>query len=123
MSPASNTTPAAARRVAVVTAAAGRRPEGESSGNPELWRGIDQAHIMGVELIVAVLFWSWVGHLVDGWLGSTPWFTVFGALLGNAAGLYLIYLRSQRIDAAAVDRAAASDDRLASRPGGHTRGF
>ncbi|MEX2551208.1 MAG: AtpZ/AtpI family protein, partial [Nitriliruptoraceae bacterium] len=94
----------------------------EPTGNPELWRGIDQAHIMGVELIVAVLLWSGIGYLIDGWLGSMPWFTVFGALLGNVAGLYLIYLRSQRIDALASAPIAPAESDQASGPGGHVRG-
>jgi len=123
MSPAGSPTPTptAARRVATGVAA-GQQPAAEPSGNPELWRGIDQAHLMGVELIVAVLFWGGIGYLVDGWLGSTPWFTAFGALLGNVAGVYLIYLRSQRIDAAASERAASVGDRVGTGPGGHSRG-
>ncbi len=124
MSPAGNATPAASRPVAAVVAG-GRQVGPEPSGNPELWRGIDQAHVMGVELIAAVLFWGGAGYLVDGWLGSMPWFTVFGALLGNVAGLYLIYLRSERIDAAASERAGTVPgraDRADRRPGGHTRG-
>ncbi len=127
MSPAGNATPAAARPVAGAVAG-GRQVEPEPSGNPELWRGIDQAHVMGVELIAAVLFWGGAGYLVDGWLGSMPWFTVFGALLGNVAGLYLIYIRSERMDAAATERAATvagradRADRADHRPGGQSRG-
>ncbi len=124
MSPAGTATPAAARPVGAAVPG-GRQVEPTPSGNPELWRGIDQAHVMGVELIAAVLFWGGAGYLLDGWLGSMPWFTALGALLGNAAGLYLIYLRSQRIDTAASERAATVADRAARadhRPGGHTRG-
>lgn len=121
MSPAGTSTPAAARPVATGVAGVGDAAS-EPSGNPELWRGIDQAHMMGVELIAAVLFWGGLGYLVDGWLGSTPWFTAFGALLGNVAGLYLIYLRSQRMDAGTSRRAASPDDRVGLGPGGRTRG-
>lgn len=127
MSPAGSATPAAPRPVAAAVARP-RQVEPEPSGNPELWRGIDQAHVMGVELLAAVLFWGGVGYLLDGWLGTSSWFTVFGALLGNVAGLYLIYLRSQRIDGAASERAATVPgpadlaDRADRRPGGLTRG-
>lgn len=51
---------------------------------------------MSVELIAAILTWTGIGWLVDEWLGTMPWFLVGGALLGNAAGLYLIWLRSGR---------------------------
>lgn len=127
MSPAGIATPAAPRPV-TAAAAGPRQAEPEPSGNPELWRGIDQANVMGVELIAAMLFWGGAGYLIDGWLGTSPWFTMFGALLGNAAGLYLIYLRSQRLDAAAGERAATVPSpaeltaRADHRPGGHTRG-
>jgi F0F1-type ATP synthase assembly protein I len=62
------------------------------------WGGIDQGNVMSMELLSAVLLWAGVGYLVDRWLGTEPWFLAIGALLGNAAGIYLIYLRSRRMD-------------------------
>jgi len=53
---------------------------------------------MGTELIAAILTWSAVGWVVDQWLGTRPWFLVSGALIGNAAGLYLVWLRSGRME-------------------------
>jgi F0F1-type ATP synthase assembly protein I len=38
--------------------------------------------------------------LIDRWLGTPPWFLVIGALVGNVAGIYLIWLRAGRMDAA-----------------------
>jgi ATP synthase protein I len=64
---------------------------------------------MGVELVAAVLTWSGIGWLVDRWLGTEPWFLAVGALVGNAAGIYLIWLRSGRMqDAAVAEREAGS---------------
>ena len=63
-------------------------------------RGLDQSSVMGVELIAATLTWAGIGWLVDRWLGTEPWFLVIGALVGNAAGLYLVWLRGLRMDAA-----------------------
>lgn len=63
-------------------------------------RGLDQSSVMGVELIAATLTWAGIGWLVDSWLGTGPWFLAIGALLGNAAGLYLIWLRGRRMDEA-----------------------
>ncbi|MEX1162045.1 MAG: AtpZ/AtpI family protein [Nitriliruptor sp.] len=69
--------------------------------------GLDAASVMGVELMAATLTWSGIGWLVDRWLGTPPWFLAIGALLGNAAGIYLIWLRSGRMqDAAIADREA-----------------
>jgi F0F1-type ATP synthase assembly protein I len=83
----------------------GREDEGERSANAALWRGLDHAHMMQVELLVALLIWGGVGWLADRWLGSGPWLTILGALVGYAAGFYLIWLRSQRMDAEdAADR-------------------
>lgn len=73
-----------------------RPPEGRESTKRALWSGVDEASIMSVELIAAILTWSGIGLLVDAWLGTRPWFLVTGALIGNTAGLYLIWLRANR---------------------------
>lgn len=75
------------------------------------WTGLDQASVMGVELMAAILTWAGVGFLLDRALGTAPWFLAIGALVGNAAGLYLIWLRSARMNAAS---AAADADALAN---------
>lgn len=68
-------------------------------------RGLDQSSVMGVELITATLTWAGIGWLVDRWLGTAPWFLAIGALVGNAAGIYLVWLRGRRMDA--IEQAAA----------------
>jgi ATP synthase protein I len=72
-------------------------------------RGLDQASIMGVELVAAILTWVGIGWLVDGWIGTRPWGIVIGALIGNAAGLYLISLRANRMEGYR-DLAARTDE-------------
>lgn len=62
-------------------------------------RGLDQSSVMGVELVSATLTWAAIGWLIDRWLGTEPWFLAIGAIVGNAAGLYLIWLRGRRLDA------------------------
>jgi F0F1-type ATP synthase assembly protein I len=62
-------------------------------------RGLDQSSVMGVELITATLTWAGIGWLIDRWLGTAPWFLAIGAILGNAAGIYLVWLRGRRMDA------------------------
>lgn len=62
------------------------------------WAGLDQAHLMSLELIAATLTWAGIGYLTDRALGTGPWLLVVGALLGNAAGIYLVWLRSNRME-------------------------
>lgn len=69
------------------------------------WTGLDQASVMGVELIAAILTWAGIGWLVDRRLGTAPWFLAVGALVGNAAGLYLVWLRGMRLQAGEERRA------------------
>lgn len=83
------TTPGASAPVRVTASSALRR---------SAWIGLDQASIMGVELMSAVLTWAALGWLLDRWLGTGPWLLVVGALVGNAAGIYLVWLRSSRME-------------------------
>jgi F0F1-type ATP synthase assembly protein I len=72
------------------------------------WNGLDQSSVMGVELISATLLWAGAGWFIDSRLGTAPWFLAIGALVGNAAGVYLIWLRSGRLDAAEAARRTRS---------------
>jgi F0F1-type ATP synthase assembly protein I len=83
--------------MASTTDAAARTPSARAHRR-ELWTGLDHSFVMGLELMAAVLLYAGLGHLADRWLGTGPWLFAIGALLGNAAGLYLIYVRSQRMD-------------------------
>jgi F0F1-type ATP synthase assembly protein I len=74
-----------------------QRPRTPSARNGAL-RGLDQSSVMGVELLTGTLTWAGLGWLVDRWLETGPWFLAIGALLGNAAGIYLVYLRGRRMD-------------------------
>jgi F0F1-type ATP synthase assembly protein I len=71
--------------------------------------GLDHSSIMGAELVSAIAVWTGIGWLADRWLGTDPWLLIIGALIGNAAGLYLIWLRSGRMEA--VERAALAERR------------
>ncbi len=75
------------------------RPEAVAGLRRGIWVGLDQAHVMGVELMAAILTWAGIGSLIDRALGSGPWFLAIGALVGNFAGLYLVWMRSARMNA------------------------
>lgn len=80
--------------------------------------GVDQASVMGMELVAGILLYAGLGWLADEWLGTGPWLLVLGALLGNATGLYLVWLRSGRMDAAERADRAAGGDRVGHGPVG-----
>lgn len=72
------------------------------------WRGVDESNVMGVELLAATLTWAGIGWLLDRWLGTGPWLLGAGAVVGNVAGLYLIWLRGARMDRAEAARLRAA---------------
>lgn len=74
------------------------RPTAVAGAFRSSMRGLDQASIMGVELVAAILTWAAIGWVIDDRLGTDPWGIVVGALIGNAAGLYLIFLRGNRME-------------------------
>jgi F0F1-type ATP synthase assembly protein I len=73
-------------------------PALRSAQRRQTWRGLEHANSVGVELVSAVLVWAGLGWLLDRWIGSDPWFLAIGAIVGNAAGIYLIWLRAERMD-------------------------
>jgi ATP synthase protein I len=42
---------------------------------------------MGVELVVATCLGGGLGYVADGRLGTLPWLTLLGVMLGIAAGI------------------------------------
>jgi ATP synthase protein I len=88
---------------------AAARPGGPAGGRRELWQGVDHANLMSVELLASILTWTGLGWLADRALGTAPWFIVIGGLIGNAAGLYLVWLRSGRMEGGSRAPVASAD--------------
>jgi F0F1-type ATP synthase assembly protein I len=80
---------------------------GRRSHRGALLHGLDQSSVMGVELLSATLTWAAIGWWLDRRFGTGPWLLAIGALLGNAAGIYLVFLRGRRMDEAEARRMAA----------------
>lgn len=53
--------------------------------------GVAQYGGLGLQFAAAVGFFTWGGYKLDEWLGSSPWLTLLGALLGASAAFYAIY--------------------------------
>lgn len=60
-------------------------------GNKELLNGISTAATIGFYMMSAVVVGILLGRMVDGYLGSGPWATVIGIVLGMITGMWAIY--------------------------------
>jgi F0F1-type ATP synthase assembly protein I len=72
----------------------------------------DGAHLgqglnLTIEFLAGILTWGGIGWLVDRWLGTSPWVMSAGFVLGNACGLYLVWLHSRSPDE--IERARQRD--------------
>ena len=54
-------------------------------------RLIGQLSTVGLSFVVALVMGFGGGYLIDGWLGTQPWFTFLGFFLGIAAGILNVY--------------------------------
>ncbi len=62
---------------------------------------------LAVNLVTATLVWGGIGWLLDRWLGTAPWLMSIGFVVGNACGIYLLWLKTSALPAPA----ATTDDR------------
>lgn len=46
---------------------------------------------VGLTLVISTVLGLWGGHALDGWLGTSPWLTLVGLLLGIAAGFVNLF--------------------------------
>jgi ATP synthase protein I len=49
-------------------------------------RQVGTLSTLGLTLVISTVLGFWGGHLLDGWLGTSPWLLLTGLLLGIAAG-------------------------------------
>ena len=98
------------------------RPHADSRVDPSappiraFARGVDQSAVYSVELMAGILTWMGLGWLADQWLGTMPWLMVAGALVGNAAGLYLIWVRTRDLAEDGATGGTATGRREAGAP-------
>jgi ATP synthase protein I len=64
-----------------------------SHGSQGLWSGVTSAWATMSYLVSGVVVWGGVGYGLDRLLGTSPVLMIIGVLVGNFAGVYLIYLR------------------------------
>ena len=52
---------------------------------------------LGLTVAVALVGLAGLGYLVDRWLGTSPWFTLAGVVLGIAAAVLITITRVRRL--------------------------
>jgi F0F1-type ATP synthase assembly protein I len=67
--------------------AKGRAAQGSSAVDPSSLAG------MGVQFVVAILLFLFVGKWLDARLGTAPWLLIAGVFLGAGASMYTMYRR------------------------------
>jgi F0F1-type ATP synthase assembly protein I len=71
-------------------------PGPPSSGSDPV-RGAVEFLTLGLTVAVALLVCAALGYLVDRWLGTSPWFTLVGVVLGIAAAVLITVSRVRRL--------------------------
>lgn len=56
------------------------------AGEPSPWKPLMSLAGVGLTLVIATAGATVGGYFIDRWLGSTPWFTLVGLVVGIAAG-------------------------------------
>jgi ATP synthase protein I len=46
---------------------------------------------VGLTLVISTVLGLWGGYVLDRWLGSSPWLTLVGLLLGVASGFVNLF--------------------------------
>ena len=53
---------------------------------PSPWRSLGSSATVGLTFVVATAGATIVGYYADRWLGTSPWLTLVGLVMGIAAG-------------------------------------
>ena len=68
------------------------RAPGRSRIGPP-WPGAAEFLTLGLTVAVTLVVLAGLGYLVDRWLGTSPWFTLVGLVLGIAAAVLITVSR------------------------------
>ncbi len=77
------------------------------------YKGLGTYGTVGLEIVLSILFWSWLGHWADGKVGARGWCTLVGFGFGLAASARAIIrtARELRRETERQDRRHGNDDR------------
>ncbi len=80
-------------------------PRSAEQARRELWRGAGDAWTYVTELLAGIAVWGGIGYGLDRLFGTWPILFVIGAVIGHAAGVYVVIVRSKRATEQAQRRA------------------
>ena len=72
----------------------------------------DKSFQFTADFLAAIFTWGGVGWVADRALGTAPLLMVIGFIVGNMAGIYLLYIRSR--DGGSLPQSRAPEDNTTS---------
>ncbi|HEY7791135.1 MAG TPA: AtpZ/AtpI family protein [Vicinamibacterales bacterium] len=57
----------------------------------DTFRALGSVGSVGMAFVLALVIGFWIGHVLDGWLHTSPWLTILFFFLGVAAGIVNLY--------------------------------
>jgi len=68
------------------------------AGDQSAWKALGELSTVGLTLVVATVLGLAGGYYLAGWLGTSPWLTLIGLLLGIAAGFVNLFRSVKRAE-------------------------
>jgi ATP synthase protein I len=73
-------------------------------GEDNAWKALGELSTIGLTLVVSTVLGLAGGYYLDRWLGSSPWLTLIGLVLGIAAGFVNLFRSVKRAERNVDDR-------------------
>jgi ATP synthase protein I len=74
------------------------------TGEQNAWKALGELSTIGLALVIATVIGLAGGYYLDRWLGTSPWLTLIGLMLGIAAGFVNLFRAVKRAEKNVDDR-------------------